>query len=364
MEEIEALIALCTIPHLGSIKIRLLLQHFGSAVNTLNAEMTDLADLPGFGPKILQSWRDSKHNSHWKREVDLAERLKVKLIPFTHPDYPKRLLDITDFPVLLYVKGELKSEDRHSIAVVGTRQPGVYGAEMAEKFGIDLAALGFTVVSGLARGIDTAAHRGAMKRGRTIAVIGSGLANIYPHENIRLSERLPQQGALISEFPMSTPPDKQNFPQRNRIVSGMTMGTLLIEAPEKSGAMITMDRAWTQKRKLFAIPGRLDNEQFRGNHLLLKRGHAQLVENGQDIAASFGDLFGHYPPPVPRMQALPLLEKEEEELLRILPKEETSFETIAQKANLPIKKLNVLLMSLMLKKAIREYPGKIYKPTR
>lgn len=361
MDDLNALVALSAIPYLGSIKIKLLLQRFGSAAKALEAEPYDIAELPGFGPKILTNWKEWRLNQAWQKDVELAHRLKVKIIPFTSSDYPKRLLEIPDHPVILYVLGEVQPCDLQGIAVIGTRQASLYGLEMAEKFGHELAAKGMTVVSGLARGIDTAAHRGALRRGRTIAVIGSGLADIYPAENASLAREIAAKGALISEFPMTTPPDRQNFPQRNRIVSGMTLGTLLIEAPIKSGAMITMEKGLSQGRKLFALPGRVDNENFQGNHRLIKLGQAQLVENVGDLLDSFQNLFTVKSTASVIDAKQIILEKEEEEFLGHLPNEEISMEAIEHLTKLPVRKISVMLMSLILKRAIKEYPGRLYK---
>ncbi len=360
LEELEALAALCAMPHLGPVKIRLLLKRFGSACQAIQAEPLEIAELPGFNPKIMSGWKTGLHQEAWQRDLELAHKLGVHLIPFNSPEYPKGLLELPDHPVLLYVMGSLTPQDRSSIAIVGTRHPSIYGLEMAEKIGHDLAARQMTVVSGLARGIDTAAHKGALSAGRTLAVIGSGLANVYPQENWELAKAIAKNGALISEFPMATPPDRLNFPQRNRIVSGMTLGTLLIEAPLKSGAMITMDRGKTQGRPLFALPGRADGENFQGNHDLIKRGHAQLVENAQDILTHYQDLFA-LPSKSYVVHNNVFLEKEEEEFLKMLPVEETSIEELEQRTKLPIRKIHVLLMSLIIKRIIKEYPGKVYK---
>jgi len=360
LKELDALVALSTVSHLGSVKIRLLVKYFGSAIAAMAASSTEIQQLPGFGPKITAGLEAMRNSDTWKKELELAERMHVKLIPWTSPEYPKRLLEIDDYPILLYVRGEIKSKDSQAIAIVGTRHPTIYGLEMAEKLACDLASSSFTIVSGLARGIDTAAHRGALRNGRTIAVIGSGLADIYPAENKGLADEIAQNGALISEFSMRTPPDRQNFPQRNRIVSGLSLGTLLVEAPIKSGAMSTMERAKDHKRKRYALPGRADGEQFRGNHALIKQG-VQLIENAQDIANSFDFLFQNIKDDRIIYTKKLSLEKEEEELLKILPSEEMTLEEISRRTVLPIAKLNVLLMSLILKKAIKEYPGKIYK---
>ena len=360
MEELEALIILSSLPSLGSVKIRLLMQHYGSASAALRAPLTELATFPKFGPKTLQAWKKGLEEEHWKQNLVLAERLQTQLIPFTSPRYPKRLLEISDYPLVLYMQGDLLEEDQRCLAVVGTRQASFYGLEMAKQLSRELAEAGFTVVSGLARGIDTAAHQGALEKGRTIAVLGSGLARLYPSENIALAEAIRHKGALISEFAMATPPDRQNFPQRNRVVSGMTRGTILIEAPQQSGAMLTVERALSQGRPVFALPGRVDSGCFKGNHALIKECKAELIESVQDILKSFND----YPLPLVFKSAGPHsipLAKEEEELLMQMPMQEISVEELMLRIQWPVAKLNGFLMSLVLKKIVKEYPGKIYK---
>jgi len=356
-DEIEAFVILASIPQLGAMKIRYLVDHFGSAVEALNTPPAEIALLPGF-ERISQQWQSWQNDRSWQNELVAIEKYGVQLIPFTSPQFPKSLLEIPDPPALLYVQGILKPQDQRSIAVVGTRNASIYGNEMAESISRDLAANGFTVVSGLARGVDTAAHRGALERGRTLAVIGSGLTKIYPPENRALAEKISANGALITEFSMFTPPDRQNFPQRNRIVSGMTMGTVLIEAPVKSGAMITMQKAISHKKKLFALPGRVDSDGFRGNHSLIKNGEAHLIENAGDIIAHFQELFlisavsqkKHFQ-----------LDSEEQRLFQLMPNEEIGIDTLALQTSIPIQHINRILMSLVLKQAIKEFPGKIYK---
>lgn len=359
MNDTEAFALLASLPGLGPTKIRLLIERFGSAQHALNATPAQISALPGFD-RIAQSWSKREDSQGWKQDLALADKLGATLLPFTHPDFPKQLLEIPDPPVLLYVQGKIKPQDHRSIAIVGTRHASIYGMEMAESISKDLAANGFTVVSGLARGIDTAAHRGAVAVGRTIAVIGSGLADIYPPDNRDLARVIAERGALLSEFSMATPPDRQNFPQRNRIVSGFTLGTVLIEAPVKSGAMITMDRAKLHRKKLFALPGRADAESFKGNHLLIKGGQAHLIENAADIMAHFDCLFtvkqpslfdGNYP----------RLDKEESALLEQMPSDEVGIDALSALLHLPIHHVHTTLMGLVLKKIVKEYPGKIYK---
>ncbi len=361
MDELEALVILSSISSLGSIKIRLLIQHFGSAVEALKAKPSELSLIPGFGPKIMQSWElGIKHDQACRANFDFAERLGVEIVAFTDSKYPKRLLDIADHPILLYVKGELIKQDQRCLAIVGTRAASIYGKEMAYRLGRELAQAGFTIVSGLARGIDTAAHQGALELGRTIGVLGSGIGCLYPEENRALADAMCDNGAVISEFSMNTPPDRTHFPQRNRIVSGMTLGTVLIEAPERSGAMLTVEKAIAQGRPAFALPGRADQEFFKGNHLLIKSKRADLIDCAEDVINYFDELtlplvFNR--PEKPKVA----LEKEEEELLHRLPTIELSMEEIGRQTGLPIIRLNVLLMSLVLKKVVKQYPGKIYK---
>lgn len=355
MQETDAFLILLHTPGLGPVKIRGLVDRYGSSTAVLD-ELEGLGDL---GREI----RHTQNSGQWQKDRDLAQEQGVCLLPYTHTSYPASLRGLPDAPALLYVLGALDASDTQSLAIVGTRTAGIYGREMAEHFGRELAAKGWTVVSGLARGVDTCAHQGALESGRTIAVIGSGLARIYPRENQRLAQQIAEHGAVISEYPMLTPPDRQHFPQRNRIVSGISRGTLLIEAPRKSGAMITMDRAKKQGRKLFALPGRADGESFRGNHQLIKSGAASLVDDPEDICLAFEDLFGLLPK---QNQASPgarsvVLNPDEERLLGQLPDEEVGIEELASYTQLPISRLNILLMGLVLKKIVKEYPGRIYK---
>lgn len=361
LDPLEALVILSSIPGLGPAKIKTLLSHFGSSIEVLLADAEAVGELPGFGSKVIEGLKSWHLAKAWSQNLLLLAEEKAKVISFTDPSYPKRLLKIPDHPILLYIKGEVLASDQRSIAIIGTRQASIYGNEMALRFAKELALRGFTIVSGLARGIDTSAHLGALEGGRTIAVIGSGLSNIYPSENRGLSKIIATRGALISEFPMATAPDRQNFPQRNRIVAGMTQAVLLIEAPKKSGAMGTVSLALEGGKKIFTLPGRIDSGNFQGNHSLIKNGQAKLVESSEEIAGCFDDLFSLPPmPAITRPKGIPLGE-EEEKLINMLPNEEISIEGIIQLTKLPIAKLNVLLMGLVLKRALKEFPGKVYK---
>ena len=251
MTDTERLLILNMIEDVGSIRTMCLLEHFGSFEAVFQATEDELKRVNKIGsliaPKIVQGIREIDLD----KELKLIKRHNVKVITFIDEDYPVSLKNIHDPPVVLYVKGEILPEDDLAIAIVGSRKASFYGMQTAERLGYELASHGITIVSGMARGIDSSAHRGALKANkRTIAVLGSGLANIYPEENIILAEKISNKGAVISEFPMETIPDRGNFPKRNRIISGLSKGVVVVEAAQKSGALITADCALEQGREI------------------------------------------------------------------------------------------------------------------
>lgn len=353
-KETLALLQLLHLPYIGPIKGRFLIERYGSALAAIEISAEEIAALPGFGTRCASGWKDGKQAKDWQRDLDCVEKKQARLLPYFHPSYPQRLLQIPDFPLLLYVQGSLLPEDDCSLAIIGTRASSAYGNRMAQFFSQDLAGRGLTIVSGLARGIDTIAHQSALPSGRTLAVIGSGLGHLYPKENQELAQAITHKGALISEFPMMTPPNKQNFPRRNRIVAGMTRGTLLIEAPRKSGAMITMEQAFTYRRKLYALPGRADTEDFRGNHHLIRQGQAALVEKPDDIALDFGLQTSE----ASTSQNIPLLSPDEYAVYKTLSFEEISYDELLHKTQFTPSKLSTTIIGLQLKKLIKEIPGK------
>ncbi|NQT23051.1 MAG: DNA-protecting protein DprA [Candidatus Omnitrophica bacterium] len=217
------------------------------------------------------------------KEIELIEKLGIKVITIDDKEYPSNLKHIYNPPKVLYVKGKIVPKDHYSIAVVGARKSSTYGRETAARLARELAEKSITVVSGMARGIDTYAHRGALESGgRTIAVLGCGINIIYPPENKSLMEEISKSGAVISEFPINTPPLRRNFPMRNRIISGLSFGVVVVEAAEKSGSLITASLALEQGREVFSVPGRVDTRLSRGTLALIKEG-AKLVENVDDI---------------------------------------------------------------------------------
>lgn len=363
LNEIDALLVLNNIPGLGAVKIRRLIEHLGSATAVLEASVLELCAVPGFGPRLSEMITQWENSERWKLDRELVHQQEVKLITESSQHYPEALRGIPDRPVLLYVKGCVEQLSKKAVALVGTRVAGHYGRHMAESLARGLAQAGVTVFSGLARGIDTAAHQGALERGSTIAVIGSGLSKLYPRENQCLAQQIAENGAVVSEFPMLTPPDRPNFPQRNRIVSGSSAATVVVEAKEKSGAMITAKKAIEQERPVFAVPGRVDSGTFSGNHALISKGQARLIQTAEDILNFLGWEQGSVASQEEGNENSTGLQGEEHALWLQLPREESSLEVLAQKVNLPVAKLNVLLTKLLLKKKVKKYPGNIYRRT-
>lgn len=292
----------------------------------------------------------------WEEDLELIEKEKVQLISYDNPLYPESLREIPDFPLLLYVKG-VWPDDRVGVAVIGTRFATLYGKENGRKLSHDLTKQGITIVSGLARGIDTAAHCGALEAGgRTLAIIGSGISCLYPRENQALAEKICENGAVISELSMNTPPDRRHFPKRNRIISGISRATILVESPLVGGGMLTMKLSEQYNKPCFALPGRIDWPSFEGNHRLIKEKKAELLENAEDLMSKINiPHFSSSSPPILN------LSEEERAFLDKLPPQEKNIEELVLLTQYPMMKLNVMLTRLTLRKAIKEFPGKIYK---
>jgi len=277
----------------------------------------------------------------------------IKKINESDAIYPESLKNITRPPSELYVDGNIIPEDKDAIAIVGTRRPTTYGIRQAEHIAYELALRGITIISGMARGIDTKAHEGALRaKGRTIAILGSGLNKIYPPENKRLSEKIAKNGALISEFPLDTPPYRSNFPRRNRIISGMSKGVLVVEAAQKSGSLITANFALEEGREVFAIPGCVTSPQSAGTNALIKEG-AKLVERTDDILEELG-MFGNKEDMKNKGS---LISDEEKKVFDILTTKPKEINEISENAKLPSYKVVEILFKLQLKRLAKALPG-------
>lgn len=365
MQEKEALLcllALIRIQGIGPVTIRTLLQHFGTPQAIWHADPALLS--PYLSKPQQAAWRGAQSHQQRclqdaKRSLERALDAGITLLPQEDPRYPKLLKTLPNAPMILSVQGTLLPQDFSGIAIVGTRSASHYGLEMAYHFALELAKMGFTIVSGLARGIDTKAHEGALKAGRTLAFLGSGLLRIYPSENKALSSQITRQGALLSGFHLEAPPDRANFPQRNEIVTLLSAATVLIEAPLRSGGMLTAASARRLGRPLFALPGRIDQESFQGNHFLLKVGNAQLALTPSDVAEALGKAAPSTPQPSHQGSSLEL-PKDEAALLQLIGTQELCLDELALKCGHGASQLNVLLMRLLFKKKIKELPGKRY----
>jgi DNA processing protein len=276
-------LALALTPGLGPTRIKKLIEQYGTAERVFHASLTEL-EATGMRAVSAQSVATGKSLELAQQECAKAVEARARIISLSDPEYPQRLKEIYDPPVILFVKGSIDVLAQPSIAMVGTRHPTPYGSGMAERLSTDLAARGLVIISGLARGIDTASHRGAVAaKGKTIAVLGTGIDVMYPKENTRLTEQIVALGgALITEFPVGTPPTPQNFPIRNRIISGMSAGVLVVEAAEYSGTRITSRLALEQNRDVYAVPGNVTNKNSWGPNTLIKQG-AKLVATWEDV---------------------------------------------------------------------------------
>jgi len=368
MDSREAFVALNMIEGVGPVRARLLLEHFGEAPKILAASKSALLRVRNIGEDIAEKI------SAWEKSVDLAGELKrisdfgCHVLISSDENYPPSLREIYDPPLVLYVKGALTAKDKNAVALVGSRMTTHYGIETARKLGYQLAYLGVTVVSGGARGVDTAAHQGALTgKGRTIAVLGTGINLVFPPENAELFERIAGSGAVITQFPFNRPADKQSFPIRNRIVAGMTLGTVVVEANLTSGALITANFATEYGRQVFAVPGRIDSPRSKGCHDLIKKG-AKLCEGAEDILSEFEYLFpgSNRPPSAGETGVLPALElsANEQAVYDTLSKEESAIDEVTRRCGLPPSAVSVALLGLEMKRLIRQLPGKLFVKNR
>ncbi|MBZ5663773.1 MAG: DNA-processing protein DprA [Acidobacteriia bacterium] len=310
-------LALALTPGLGPTRIKKLIEQLGTAERVFQASLTEL-EATGMPAVSAQSIATGKSLDLAQQECGKAAEAGAKLISLSDPEYPARLKEIYDPPVILFVKGSIEVLSQPGIAMVGTRHPTPYGSGMAERLSTDLAARGLVIISGLARGVDTSSHRGAVAaRGKTVAVLGTGIDVMYPKENTRLAEQIVALGgALISEFPVGTSPTPQNFPIRNRIISGMSAGVLVVEAAEYSGTRITSRCALEQNRDVYAVPGNVTNKNSWGPNTLIKQG-AKLV-------ATWEDVWEELPPDIQTALSAMQHESPEPETASLFPDEVTA----------------------------------------
>jgi DNA processing protein len=355
------------IPGVGPTRLRSLLTGFGNASTLASAAPGTLRRIDGIEQKTADSIAAFFRSRAFADAVRFAddqrarsERAGARAVTLWDEDYPRSLKDIYDPPPLLFVRGTLAEEDSRSIAVVGTRRPSAYGLLMAERFAAALSRLGLPVVSGLARGIDSAAHGASLRMGnRTLAVIGSGIDIIYPGENRGLAGRIASCGAVLSELPFGSKPDAANFPRRNRIVSGIALATLVIETAPGGGAMITAGMALEQGREVFAVPSAVSACGTSGTNLLIKEGKAKLTESVDDILEELAPRLSNLHP-VPAQNGASDLTLFERAMLDALGDEPLHVDALATRARMSVPDALVHLLSLEFKGAVRQMPGKMF----
>jgi DNA processing protein len=363
-------VGLTRIEGLGVRGAHQLIGHFGSPQAAYMASLTELEGC-GVPARVAQAIFAQAGLKDAEKEVREVAKADARLIAADSEDYPPLLKQIPDAPLLLYVRGDARSLSQHAVAVVGTRRPSAYGSSVAHRLAHDLAQRQLVVVSGLARGIDSAAHRGALEaKGATVAVLGSGLDVIYPRENKRLAEQITKSGAVISEFPLGTGPTPENFPIRNRIISGLSLGVVVVEAAEYSGSLITARLAVDQNREVFAVPGNITSAQSFGPNHLIKQG-AKLVDQWMDVIEEFpAEIRVQLLPPAEASEGEPMgaqtgslfeasLSPDQKAIFEVLRADQALFvDDIVGAARVPQPRVLAALLELEMHGLIRQLPGK------
>ena len=355
-------LSLAFTPGLGPATLKKLAERFGSAQQILAAGRKNLEECVFLRKDSLAALCDHRAiaEAAAEKEIRLAEETGIALLCWDDPLFPPLLKEISDPPIILYVLGSPQLLSGPGIAIVGARAASSYGLQVAERLATELARHDLVITSGLALGIDTAAHRGALAaKGKTIAVMGCGLDIVYPSQNRKLHAQIAAQGAIISESPLGTLPEGFRFPARNRIISGLSLGVVVVEAAHRSGTLITAHQALEQGRDVFAIPGRIDSPKSEGCHRLIQEG-AKLVHDSADILEELMALTTPAPPPKARVQAPPLPQEEERvfSLLEVYPR---NIEQIIQAAQLPAHRISEILLHLELRGLVASLPGNQYQ---
>lgn len=359
--ELKSWLVLFTAPQVGPVRYISLVKHFGSPQKVLDAPKDELAELPDIGPVTASSIKSRVSWEKAEEQAALMEKNGVGLVTFRDENYPENLLSIYDPPPFLFVKGETTKDDRDAVAIVGCRSASAYGRRITESIARELAKSGVTIVSGLARGIDSIGHVSALKeRGRTLAVFGSGLDVIYPPENRKLAERIRSSGALLSEFLMGTKPEGPNFPRRNRLISGLSLGVVVVEAGARSGALLTANSALEQNRDVFAIPGNLGSKTSEGTNRLIKQG-AKLVTSVEDILDELKiTTDGERSSALSTQEDISRLSEKEKSLFGLITNEPHHIDKIAGLASVSVSDALTLLLSLELKGLVKQLSGKMF----
>lgn len=355
--EREFLLALSMIPEIRSDLIHRLLEHLGSAERIWKADTKILESVNGIGPATVEYINRERIKIDPVSSWDNMIKQGIRMILHDDIEYPQSLKSIYDPPPYLFIKGEILPSDSMAIAIVGSRKASNYGLLTSKWLASELAKSGLTIISGMARGVDSYAHLGALEaKGRTIAVMGCGLDKAYPPENRSLKEKIESFGASISEYPPGSPPLAWHFPARNRIISGLSLGVIITEAGEKSGALITADMALEQGKEVFAVPGNIREKTHRGTHQLIKDG-AKLVQGVEDILEELGIPIANT---ILNENKKISLNPDEKKVLNCVNYEGIHFEELLEKTKLPVNEVSAILMILETKRLLNRMPGNIY----
>ena len=359
-QELCALLRLAQTPGIGPARIRALVSHFRTAQAAVSATLSSLCRVPGIDRTLAENILHEENADFVHQQLEALARTRARVLTFWDHDYPALLQKIPAPPVMLFSQGKLQAEDRNALAVVGTRSPTQYGKMAAERLTGELVAQGFTIVSGLARGVDTVAHRTALKHGgRTLAILGSGLDVVYPPENQRLLQDLCEAGAVLTEYPFGAKPDAVNFPRRNRIISGLALGVLVVEAGRESGAMITAHLALDQNREVLALPGSNFSPKSAGPHQLVQECE-KLVQGIDDILVELHaqlNLFtaAEYDAKIPVA-----LEEASRKVLSALSSEARHIDELMRQLHMNPAPLMAILLELECQNLIKQLPGKLF----
>jgi DNA processing protein len=382
-QEIVAWLQLRLLPEMSRVRFYALIDHFQTPEFVLGAGAAEIAALRGFDKVLARKVLEAPKTVEVESELELMEKHGARLLTLECDEYPDNLRVLSFPPPVLYVRGAIQQQDRFSVAIVGSRNATTYGRAAAQQFATRLASVGLTIISGFARGIDAAAHQAALAmQGRTIAVLGCGLAVNYPTENFALGNQIAESGALVSEYPMQTSPDRFNFPERNHLIAAMSLGTLVVEAAEKSGALITANDALEEGRFVFALPGDITRQNSRGSNALIQAG-ARLVQSPDEIVLEMRDQLReglredkessedldreNTASNVRSIGAganiVASLSAEEQEIVDMIRHEPQYFDVLASRvdpAKIPVQRLSAILLALELKQVIRQQPGRLY----
>jgi len=368
-KQIQSWLALHLTPGMGPVSCNKLVEHFGSPEKVLSASSSDLASVIPLRQESLAALYGAGRQhleGLVKKEIELAAEKNISIIPFSDPLYPVLLKSIHDPPIVLYVMGIPELLNCRGVGIVGSRAATHYGKSVAGQMANSLSMQGFTIISGMALGIDTAAHNGALAaEGKTVAVLGCGLDIVYPPSNHNLYKCIASAGAVVSEYPLGTKPDSFRFPARNRIISGLSLGIVVVEAANRSGSLITASHALEQGREVFAVPGRIDSVKSAGTHTLLQQG-AKLVHSISDIieefpAAAFQEKNKDSDQEEDGQVSLKNLSHEEAELFRFIEVYPRSFDEIVKDSSFTAQQTNEVLLLLELKGMVELLPGKSYQ---